>query len=418
MQKFTSLPVSGDAFLLQREGVNILVDSGPRSRKGKLSDLLVEHAPSMESINIAVCTHADADHAGGYTTLLDDWQRLGRARSRLIDEFWLPAVWDDIVTLLTRSCAKPPNTLVDIINEEMEDLYRRYQGLDSVSAIEAAMEDRWGEFESRRISERPSSEALQNRSEEVLASRRQVQLDLRAARRQVTKRVQALKVNKTLGQYWIGLIGAALRIHEIVVSAIRHKVKIRWFDYRLYENNWIPYGGCPILLVPTNAVEVSRTFFPPASHVSILFKLTIQNEQCLSFFASNLGWWHYPVLFCGDSPMGAIDANGNPISFRPPLPLDHQSIVATAPHHGSDSHEDAYGFIELWNAGCRMDWIRSGGQKRKHPGERYQRIPQCRRSCTYCPHKDDDPKHPVVVVQRKFWWRRILKKHACNCKPN
>ena len=64
MFRFIALPTHGESFLLQKNGSNILVDSGyPRD---KLSNMLDDIVPNVDHIHAAVCTHADSDHASGF----------------------------------------------------------------------------------------------------------------------------------------------------------------------------------------------------------------------------------------------------------------------------------------------------------------------------------------------------------------
>ncbi|SAL68931.1 MBL fold metallo-hydrolase [Caballeronia humi] len=81
MNKLVALPVSGDSYLLQRCGQNVLVDGGYSSRA--LVAALSSPRTELNHLHIVVCTHADKDHAGGFTDLLDN-------SSITVGEFWLP----------------------------------------------------------------------------------------------------------------------------------------------------------------------------------------------------------------------------------------------------------------------------------------------------------------------------------------
>ncbi len=133
MQKFFALPTSGDAFLLQRNDVNILVDSG--WKKDNLAQLLTTHVPDLKFVHIAVCTHADGDHAGGFTTLLDNWHPVGEGRCAPIGQFWLPGAWAGVVPgLMLRA-----REFVDKLINEMEDLSGQICDVHLESAIDAAL---------------------------------------------------------------------------------------------------------------------------------------------------------------------------------------------------------------------------------------------------------------------------------------
>ena len=70
---FIALPLTnGDAFLLRTKDKsgkswNILVDSGKKYGKNtrELALILSQVSPKVEHVDIAICTHQDADHANG-----------------------------------------------------------------------------------------------------------------------------------------------------------------------------------------------------------------------------------------------------------------------------------------------------------------------------------------------------------------
>lgn len=83
MDKFISLSVNqGDSFYLERDGKKILVDGG-RSRNGFANQFV--RITCTKSIDVLVCTHADADHING---LLGFFEAGFSSR-----EVWLPGTW-------------------------------------------------------------------------------------------------------------------------------------------------------------------------------------------------------------------------------------------------------------------------------------------------------------------------------------
>jgi metal-dependent hydrolase (beta-lactamase superfamily II) len=68
MDKLLALPVAGDSYLLDLHGRKILVDGGHSSRS--LRTALSSPNVAVTELDIVVCTHADADHAGGLVDLL------------------------------------------------------------------------------------------------------------------------------------------------------------------------------------------------------------------------------------------------------------------------------------------------------------------------------------------------------------
>jgi hypothetical protein len=131
MDRFVALPVKGDAFLYQRRGVSILVDGGYRATT--LARQLRNFVPNKR-LDVVVCTHADKDHAGGFTSLLDDW-------NGQVGEFWLPGRWADLIPVLTTNAGALVDSMIDQLLEfaaRRSDLNHEDLEFDQVeAAIEA-----------------------------------------------------------------------------------------------------------------------------------------------------------------------------------------------------------------------------------------------------------------------------------------
>src|SRR5262249_41030865 len=156
---------------------------------------------------------------------------------------------------------------------------------------------------------------------------------------------------------WLALIQASASIRGIADHAITHNVRVRWFDHEEFVRTRLARGGVRDFLVPINAVEQAPP--PPVARMSYLARLSPVNEECLAFLApptlSRLG-----VVFCGDSPLGDGPSYGN--SFLPSGPRPVLPVVATAPHHGSESNAVAYGHLNAW--GYVQVWLRTGGSRK------------------------------------------------------
>lgn len=84
---FTALKIgSGDAFLLKDDGRTILFDSG--GDQNRLKKLLKDKG--IKKIDLAICSHNDGDHANGFIGLLN-------SEKKIIDEIWLPYWWSSIL---------------------------------------------------------------------------------------------------------------------------------------------------------------------------------------------------------------------------------------------------------------------------------------------------------------------------------
>jgi hypothetical protein len=83
MPRFVAIPVAqGDAFYLERADFSVLVDVG-RSRYGFPG--MFRAVTHTDRVNVAVCTHNDADHANGVIGFLETGLKC--------DEMWLPGSW-------------------------------------------------------------------------------------------------------------------------------------------------------------------------------------------------------------------------------------------------------------------------------------------------------------------------------------
>lgn len=433
MQRFIALPTSGDAFLLQRGNVTILVDSG--FKKDNLAKLLSKHVPELNRINIAVCTHADRDHAGGFTTLLDQWKPTGNEVCAPIDQLWLPGSWAGIVSQLFLEARK----FSDILLKEMEEFDARHQDLNSPEDIEVILREvdesvdrRFGDLwpdegyfdedldsfdeldidaeELNGFSEPEWMGEFRNRATEIIENEAGAVRAIQSVKRRVGYRVRRGHVSKAVGRYWLGLIDTADIIRQIAFSAIKHHVKIRWFDFGEFEKNGRPQGGIRGLLRPVNAVEQIQP--PSVVAFSHLLRLTTQNKQCLSFYSPE-SYSSSGILFCGDSPMGYGSGYVQP--FRLPRMASIHPVIVTAPHHGAESNAIAYHHIQRWMALERIFWVRSGG-KSNHPGSTFRNLPVEYRSCTWCPHKNLS-RSSVEIIQRQWYWYPTIMHigHRCLC---
>ncbi len=87
---FTALPVlEGDAFLLQDNGKDYLFDAG--GNQSSIANFLQKENVTM--LDVAICSHNDSDHANGFKGLLNPKKNKGIQ----INELWLPGTWAKII---------------------------------------------------------------------------------------------------------------------------------------------------------------------------------------------------------------------------------------------------------------------------------------------------------------------------------
>ena len=413
MLKLTALSIPGEALLLQRDGFNILVDSGCNS-KG-LAQCFSDKMPNLEFIHVAVCTHADSDHARGFTKILEEWKPQNKDARPPIGEFWLPRVWCDLFPdLMSRegqrdlahAIVDDMISLADAILEKMGPNFDRNPNRGAEAIIESVL------AKSKTTLKRPrrrGEEVLQrkvmkkwrDRSRKFMNWLIMGDLTLEDLKDMILHVTDARPSTRAIARYWISLASAATTIRDIILSAHHHNVKIRWFDFSKFEKAGRPEGGIPDLLTPINAVELydpSALFQQPPDHVvSYRLFLTLTNAQCLSFYSP--GHSARPgVLFCGDSPMGY--GRKHLVPFKLPGRGRIQSVIATAPHHGQESNAIAYKHIHHQVAPGGIFWIRSGGNRKNPPGASFCGIPSQHRICTWCPYSSaGSPKEVATIVQ-------------------
>ena len=409
IDQLLALPITGEAFLLRRQGRTVLVDGG--WKKDKIVHALAPHVSAAKTLDVVVCTHGDGDHAGGLVDLLKLWP--GK-----IGQLWLPGRWVDVVPELLRD----PKGFVDGLIKELDDIDMK--GLSDCSSKEGAaeltaiMDDRvLLEREAARDStdERVSADSILSEhgrdpasdiddeepvdlggteptdEPEWFADLRRTARELRpteaasrafkSARQRIRSRKTKGKIGGAIAAFWLGLIDTCEAIRGIAEAAIGRNLRVRWFDFDAFSHTRQPNGGVPNFLEPMNAVEQA----PPALDVSYLARLSAINRESLVFLARpshrRLG-----ILFCGDSPLG----DGQKLSrsflradLRPGWP-----IVATAPHHGAETNRAAYEHMNTWANVIIL--LRAGGD-RDQPGPTFKSLSMPFKVCATCPQSGRKP---------------------------
>lgn len=345
-------------------------------------------------------------------------------RSKIsVGEFWLPGAWaESLPELLTA----PESVVADLL-KSLDEVERPVQMDGTQDEFEQLMHshvsDKRREYRAqvnandrneplRSIQNR---ERLEPRVPEQLAGEKTTEQAARAfqsGRNRVRYRAARRKISKTVATFWLGLIDTAERIRRIAVQARRHEVPVRWFDFGEFEKTRQAAGGYKGLLIPLNAVELDTPPQPPAGQ-SFLVRLTPVNEECLVFMSPGDSWHKPSFLFTGDSPLGS--GVNYSLSWLQWPDDASRCVIATAPHHGSESNFSAYS--HLFNAVNVGLWVRSGGTP-KHPGPTYRQINPALRICTHCPRVGKPLQAAEILFQfNQRWWRPNLRTngHICTC---
>ena len=111
--RFTALTIKeGDAFLIEDNGWNCLFDSG---KDELIVDLL--RYKGIDKLDLAICSHNDADHANGFIELLKSGFQ--------IDEIWLPGLWASVLQFVKDNCDSRGEIVCDneYYNGELDSLF-------------------------------------------------------------------------------------------------------------------------------------------------------------------------------------------------------------------------------------------------------------------------------------------------------
>ena len=396
MKRITALPIKGESYLLDYLGKLVLVDGG-YSGASLATALKRQLGKQYIHLDVVVCTHYDNDHAGGLTDLLDQ-------PGITVSEFWLPGSWKESVKEVVEETELFYRGLVKEI-KEVEDENIKILCSDENEKIDFALtkrtanmyvDDNSGSYETGcTLMLRPA------RSDTKTTSAIRAKHSIRKAGKSpgITRRI-------------IDLIDTAERIRKISLSANEKGVPIRWFDYLAYSKDRIATGG-EKFLTPVNAKELREPSVLPEFELRRFIALSRANRESLVFLSSSGDDAHIAIIFCGDSPLGDGPQYAN--SFLSGKQVSGP-LIATAPHHGADSNQMAYGHIAKF--GSVSFWIRAGG-KSHHPQSAYRMLPGGIRTCTHCPH-NALPLQAVCITDKceKFTdpqaWLTV-RSHDCLC---
>lgn len=414
---------AGEAFLLCTEQRGrtwtILVDSGQRKGKGRWHPLVAAICrvrPSLQRIDIAICTHEDADHSNGFQTFADVWCTGGRS----IGCYWLPGRWahafPGLLTdpfavvqalaegaLLAREdlSADPDGQEADVRDQPAfrlsEKRIRSIAPLEELTGTlvpyETGPSD--GSPDGATAADHDVATSLGLDETQLLA----VEADMEESPPWLGEAILSV----ARGSPWIGMyeifassgaqkdalfaslfhrvLRTARAIQRIAVSALRHRIPVRWFDFGRFEKGSGPSGGIVDLIRPLNAVQIAAPPLRPPSSKALFFALTLSRQNVESLVFQRVETEDEPgVIFCADSRLAfGIGAPGKP--FQLPNPAPARRSLVTAPHHGSRVNDYAYGVLQKWLSE-ELLVIRNGGMHKQSLGE-YRNCSE--RRCVACP---------------------------------
>ncbi len=352
--RFRALEIgSGDAFVIEANGKQILFDSG--GSKSLIKKLL----KSNRKIDLAICSHNDSDHANGFLGLLEDPEFE-------IDEIWLPGLWVPVLDFVIEAAINKKS--VHLIFKSFEE-YNEIKETNHELAYDSLVEQSdisIGDFDSKL---QVISELSEN---DYFLSAGYNNLDWYLN--------ESIKLD---------------RIIKIAGLAYEKGSFIRWFkpDENEPPKDTLDHGHG---LRPLNSREILKIDrLKPNNFAKLLF-LTNENKYSLVFE------FHHDdkpiVVFSADSDYSFL--SGKTYS---------NNVIVTAPHHGSESNASVYGKI----TGDKIIWVRSDRRSRQRPGSSFKKLTH--KYCLACGIKKHKEEICFKFNTKDHKW--ILKKALkCNCK--
>ncbi len=381
---FSALPVGqGDAFLLERSELRLLVDGGKsRHQAGRL----LASRLNFPHLDVVICTHNDTDHAEGVLGLLE-----GQEIS--VGEVWLPGRWTERLVDL---CSDEDRFFEALLGEveasdhtSLEALAQSLPAEESAPSLPTDGSSRHRDPETTDASTDPAD----FEDGELIDALDRASPGLRWLwPRYLAQQQRAL---------WMECIEAARRIVAIAVAARDLGCRLRWFDYAGFRTTGTPRGGRPDLM-PINSVEISaRTRRPQLSPLRYL-ALSVANRESRVFYSpaddSGPG-----VLFTADSDLALIPQG---------LTLGSEDLV-TVPHHGSEANANAYAVVERAVGSTNtLTWVRSDGRFRKRPGAAF-RSRQKQALCTRCRGYSSAGQHVDLDGAGATW---VVRPQVARCQ--
>lgn len=440
-----ALPLkSGEAFLLRTPDENgrewvILVDGGKAYGKDsrELAKILADVKPTIDRIDVVICTHSDADHSQGLWFLADDWYAMGRK----IGEFWLPGRWANAVpSILTDPSgfvAKLHSGAIEAASQIVRDTAEGFSLSRENRYFKASAMLADGELETAvsriddveyllKIEAAFGEHSLGLGLTDIEAE--QLRADFEETDTEIDLLETALS-DKSVYRSWFDLPGeisfshylkmapesqvafaevaeTAKAIHKIATSALVNKIRVRWFDFGEYKKDEVPFGGLPGLLEPCCAVEVapSRTKAARLTNLTLFhsLRLTRQNVESLVFYRPESDR-EPAVLFLGDSRL-AHGIERPEKDFPRPFDKPARKTLITAPHHGSRNNDHAFSVLTDWLGNDEQLFVRNGGQTGQTLDQYLARKTRRCAQCVQCHGKEWNQWVSVTTDGKDWRW--------------
>lgn len=386
--KFTALEVgSGDAFLLEEDERKVLFDSG--GNQSLIVKLLKKN--EIEKIDLAICSHNDADHANGFIGLL---------KSNIpVKEMWLPGTWASIIhsvaCFMKHECRLCNGRICWVrdyyigmryLKNDMDErqLYDELLSSPKEDISEGQLVEDI-EYINLKMAQSCENCSKYNESEVGCHFCAKRLLDVSDYKmRRMRKTAAASKVNFD-------------RIIKIAELAYKRCVNVRWFEPT--NKSAKSKVGSNFILLNANPIAYVRQLGSPML-LAYALSLTVENEYSLI-----LEYLH------NDIPVVRFSADSN-LLCQGQQPYSN-CIIVTAPHHGSKVNKDVYINIK----GNDIIWVRSDATKKTQgrPCEEFKK--RIQKYCLSCKHRKPVISEICFVYDynSKKWIHQSGE--LCVCKP-
>jgi len=352
--KFRALEIgSGDAFLIETDGKQILFDSG--GSKSKIRDI----TKNNKIIDLAICSHNDSDHSNGFIGLLE-------SPSYEIKEIWLPGIWVPILDFIIEKG----------INRKLIDLH--FENIEEINQIRNNNEEEFNYsslVEESDISIGTFDDKLQLISEIE-------DLDYFLSHRMIY-------YHHWFNNEFINLD----RILKIAGLAYKKGSLIRWFKP---DNNNPTIQNPNYSFTPLNSREIVKIDRVDASNFFKLLYLTNENKFSLVF-----------EFYYEDKPIITFSADSD-FSFLSSRTYNN-NIIVTTPHHGSENNSIVYQKLK----GDNIIWIRSDRKNTHRPCLNFKNLSD--KYCLSCAVRNHKIEICFEYDYKNYKWNWI-KGIKCDCK--
>jgi hypothetical protein len=325
----------------------LVEDNGLRYLVDSGGSAIIMQRLITEPIDIAICTHNDSDHSKGFIGLL-------KKRKGLIKEIWLPGVWAGVIKFISEG------KYFALFNKEID-----FNEIEKPTEISALLED----------------------SEIDIDEFTDDMVDLEHFYDDMFYRSTRFGYPQPIFREVYFNIE---RIKHICRLAYEDGAAIKWFFPSNMPGkkirNFIPINseiGLKLKKVKRDDLQsfLKLAYLTSENRHSLVFEYVVEDQP--------------KILFTADSIIDKLRGYS-------------ESIIVTAPHHGSDSNKETYKNIN----GNNIIWVRSDRPSGKRPCTEFLSLNE--KYCLTCTKDQKVESEEVVFELRSNVWEYVKGKKCCH----